>query len=263
MRSNLTLYFLFALCIGLNAQEVQQLRGIVRDSETKVPMIGVVIVIDIRESDPIGSISDNNGRYKLSNIPLGRHQVRYNYLGYKEVVIGDVIFNSAKEVLIDVELEESTLALKELVVVAGHQSELINEMAIVGGRSFSVDETNRYAGSRGDPSRMVTNYAGVQGADDSRNDIVIRGNTPQGLLWRLEGVNIPNPNHFAIPGTAGGPVTILNNKFLSNSDFFTGAFPADYANGISGAFDLKMRNGNSEEKRIQRTDRISWNGSHG
>ena len=94
---------------------------------------------------------------------------------------------------------------------------------------------------------MASNFAGVQGADDSRNDIVVRGNSPIGVLWRLEGVDIPNPNHFAIAGTTGGPVSIINNKYLSNSDFFTGAFPAEYGNSIAGVFDLNMRRGNNEQ----------------
>jgi len=93
---------------------------------------------------------------------------------------------------------------------------------------------------------MASNFAGVQGGDDSRNDVVVRGNTPTGVLWRLDGINIPNPNHFSIPGTGGGSVTILNNKFLKNSDFYTGAFPSEYGNGIAGVFDLRMRNGNNE-----------------
>lgn len=143
-------------------------------------------------------------------------------------------------------MEESATQLEVVEVIGIHSGETRNEMAPVSARQFSVEETDRYAGSRGDPGRMASNFAGVQGADDSRNDIVIRGNTPQGLLWRLEGVNIPNPNHFAIPGTSGGPVTILNNKYLQNSDFFTGAFPAEFGNGIAGAFDLRMRNGNDK-----------------
>ncbi|MBK9456946.1 MAG: hypothetical protein IPO24_15865 [Bacteroidetes bacterium] len=125
--------------------------------------------------------------------------------------------------------------------------EVNNEMAVVSVRTFSVEETDRYAGSRGDPARMASNFAGVQGADDSRNDIVVRGNSPIGVLWRLEGVDIPNPNHFAIAGTTGGPVSIINNKYLSNSDFFTGAFPAEYGNSIAGVFDLNMRRGNNEQ----------------
>jgi hypothetical protein len=121
-------------------------------------------------------------------------------------------------------------------------------MATVSARQFSVEETNRYAGSRGEPSRMASNFAGVQGADDSRNDIVIRGNSPLGVLWQMEGINIPNPNHFSIAGSTGGPISIINNKILANSDFYTGAFPAEYGNAISGVFDLKLRNGNNENR---------------
>src|SRR5207249_3471869 len=99
-----------------------------------------------------------------------------------------------------------------------------------------------------DPARMAANFAGVSGANDARNDIIIRGNSPTGLLWRLEGVDIPNPNHFAAQGTTGGPVSILNNNVLDNSDFFTGAFPAEYGDVTSGVFDLRMRNGNNEKR---------------
>jgi hypothetical protein len=123
----------------------------------------------------------------------------------------------------------------------------MNEMATVSARAFTIEETDRYAGSRGDPARMASNFAGVQGADDSRNDIVVRGNSPSGVLWRLEGVDIPNPNHFSIPGTGGGPVAILNNKVLANSDFFTAAFPAEFGNSTSAVFDLRMRNGSQSK----------------
>ncbi|HET6992202.1 MAG TPA: hypothetical protein VFJ43_12795, partial [Bacteroidia bacterium] len=146
-----------------------------------------------------------------------------------------------------IELEESVLTKEEVVITATNKEGTVNDFGTGSGRQFSVEETNRYAGSRGDPARMASNFAGVQGADDSRNDIVVRGNSPSGVLWRLEGVDIPNPNHFAIEGTTGGPVSILNGKTLSNSDFFTGAFPAEYGNGIAAAFDLRMRNGNNEK----------------
>lgn len=118
-------------------------------------------------------------------------------------------------------------------------------------KSFSIEETERYAGSRQDPARMAQNFAGVQGTNDSRNDIVIRGNSPAGLLWRLEDIDIPNPNHFAVAGSAGGPQSIINNKYLSNSEFYTGAFPANYGNAVGGVFDLKMRNGNNENTNVR------------
>jgi hypothetical protein len=120
-------------------------------------------------------------------------------------------------------------------------------MALLSAQQFSVAETNRYPGSRMDPARMASNFAGVNGADDSRNDIVVRGNSPLGVIYRVEGIDIPNPNHFAIAGSSGGPVSIINNKILGNSDFFMSAFPAEYGNSTSGVFDLKLRNGNNKQ----------------
>ncbi|MBK7028488.1 MAG: TonB-dependent receptor, partial [Bacteroidales bacterium] len=137
---------------------------------------------------------------------------------------------------------------KEVVITANvKKDESNNKMATVSARSFTVEETEKFAGSRGDVARMAMNYAGVSAANDQRNDIIIRGNSPSGLLWRLEDIDIPNPNHFAEGGTTGGPVGMLNNNLLQNSDFFTGAFPAEYGNAMSGVFDLKLRNGNNSK----------------
>ena len=149
--------------------------------------------------------------------------------------------------MLDIDLQESVVAIQAAEVSATQEGEVMNEMATVSARAFTVEETDRYAGSRGDPARMASNFAGVQGADDSRNDIVVRGNSPSGVLWRVEGVDLPNPNHFAIPGTGGGPVAIVNNKTLANSDFFTAAFPAEFGNSTAAVFDLRLRNGNQDQ----------------
>lgn len=231
-----------------SAQDLTQtIRGTVVDQESKFPLIGVNVVIKTEDGKTIGAVTDIDGNFRIDKVPLGRQTVTFTYIGYRDALLDNIIVSSAKEVILNVSMEESALDLGTVDVVATREQEVRNEMATVSARQFSVSETNRYAGSRGEPARMASNFAGVQGADDSRNDIIIRGNTPQGVLWRLEGINIPNPNHFAIPGTGGGPVTILNNKFLANSDFFTGAFPAEYGNAIAGTFDLRMRNGNNEK----------------
>ena len=242
--------FIFILFFGfnsnLNGQLTQTIRGKVVDLESNFPLIGVNVIV--LKTDPlIGAVTDVNGEFKLNFVPIGRNQIKFSYIGYKEVKLNDIITTSGKEVILNLKMEETLAKLKEVVIVGKKNGDALNEMAIISAREFSVQETEKYAGSRGEPARMAKSYAGVLASDDSRNDIVIRGNTPFGVLWRLEGVNIPNPNHFAIPGTGGGPVTILNNKFLANSDFFTGAFPSEYANGIAGVFDLKMRNGNNEQ----------------
>jgi len=157
---------------------------------------------------------------------------------------------SGKEVVLSLTMNESYISSKEVTVVSSRDEDVMitnSEMATVSARAFNVEDTKRYAGALGDPSRMAQNFAGVVGANDSRNDIVVRGNSPAGMLWQMEGMNIPNPNHFAATGTTGGPVSMLNNNLLAKSDFFTSAFPANYGNAISGAFDLRMRDGNNEK----------------
>ena len=216
------------------------------DSESKFPLLGATVMLLSDSLDSKGAVTDVNGAFKLEGVPTGRQSFKVQYIGYKEKILNNIIVTSAKEVILNVELEESSQSLSTVTITATRDGEVQNEMATVSAREFSVDETMRYAGSRGDPARTASNFAGVQGADDSRNDIVIRGNSPQSVSWQVEGVIIPNPNHFAIPGTGGGPVSIINFKTLRNSDFYTGAFPAEFGNSTAGVFDLKLRNGNSQ-----------------
>lgn len=237
--------FLFSFQTSYAQEITSTIRGKVLDKDTRIPLIGVSILLLGDSSSFKGTVSDINGDFELKEVPVGRHELKFTYIGYQPRVMSNIILNSGKQVVLNVDLEESAVQMKTVEIKANRNGEALNEMATVSARAFDVAETDRYAGSRGEPARMASNFAGVQGADDSRNDIVIRGNSPSGLLWRLEGIEIPNPNHFNIPGTAGGPVSIINNKNLGNSDFFTGAFPAEYGNGIAGVFDLKMRNGNN------------------
>ncbi len=225
------------------AQRTQRIKGTIVDKESKTPLFGVTITIT-NITPAMGAVSDVDGHYTIENVPVGKYTLSLTYLGYQSATLNDILVTSGKEVVIPVEMEESAVKMKEVTV--SRKREHINEMAVVSTKTFDVQETERYAGSRSDPARMASNFAGTQGGDDSRNDIVIRGNSPQGVLWRMEGVDIPNPNHFSIPGTTGGPVSILNSKTLANSDFFMGAFPGEYGNAIAGVFDVKLRNGNND-----------------
>jgi hypothetical protein len=156
----------------------------------------------------------------------------------------NVIVTSGKETILDISMEESVVNMKEIKITP-RRKELNNTMTSVSGRSFSMEEVNRYAGGRSDPARLAANFAGVSSPDDSRNDLVIRGNSPVGVLWRVEGLNIPNPNHFSTIGTTGGPVSAINTNLLRNSDFMTSAFPSEYGNANAGVFDLGFRDGNT------------------
>lgn len=239
---NSILLFLFLPFFSYSQQVV---KGKVVDMESQFPLPGVNVKFIDGEFDA-GAATDMNGHFKIENVPLGRHQVRVTFIGYKPQV-QTIVVNAGREVILNVAIEESTEVLEEFVISSNENREVNNEMAIISAQQFSVEETERYAGSRGDPARMASNFAGVQGADDSRNDIIVRGNSPLGVIYRVEGVTIPNPNHFAISGSSGGPLSILNNKFLGNSDFFSGAFPAEYGNTTAGVFDLKIRSGNYEK----------------
>ena len=237
---------------------LQNIRGKVIDKITRLPVIGASVYLP-GTSPLIGTATDTTGRFLLKGVPVGRVTLQVSCIGYVPRQINDIILTSAKEFFISTELESNALVVNEIVITSGLDKTLPqNNMAAVSARSFSIDETNRYAGSLGDPARMASNFAGVMAESPQRNDIIVRGNSPSGLLWRLDGIEIPNPNHFGTIGTTGGPVTILNNNLLTNSDFFISAFPAEYGNALAGVFDLKMRTGNPFQRDFW--GQIGWNG---
>lgn len=232
--------------ISSYGQYKQNIRGIVTDQASKVSLPGANV--SIRDGDKIyGTITNEKGEFEFREIPIDRYEISVSFMGYEPFFQKNLDLVSGKEKVLTIELLEKVENIEEVVVMATGKGEAKNEMAALSARSFTVAETEKYAGSWGDPSRMASNFAGVITANDSRNDIIIRGNSSLGLLWKLDGVSIPNPNHFGALGTTGGPVSMLNNNLLANSDFFTGAFPAEYGNALSGVFDLRMRNGNNQK----------------
>ncbi|MBL7936645.1 MAG: carboxypeptidase-like regulatory domain-containing protein, partial [Bacteroidia bacterium] len=225
----------------------QTVRGQVTDKVSSIGLPGVVIRLKNDSTKKFVTTTDANGYFKIEGVAVGRRSFIVSMFGYNTVPLNDIIVSSGKETVLNIELEESLVQMDEVVVNADEQKDVVTDMQAVNVKTFSIEETERYPGSRQDPARMASNFAGVQGTNDSRNDIVVRGNSPSGLLWRLEEIDIPNPNHFAVAGSAGGPTAIINNKYLANSEFYTGAFPANYGNALGGVFDLKMRNGNNQK----------------
>jgi hypothetical protein len=235
----------------LFAQGTQTVRGRILDEASKAPVIGASVILVRPEGPLLGTAADLDGHFKLTQVPLGRQTFQVKAIGYESRMLANVIVTAGKEVVLNIVLTEGVQVLNEAVVTAKRsENKLVtnNEMALISGRSFNVDDTKRYAGALGDPARMAANFAGVIAGNDSRNDIVVRGNSPSGMLWQMEGLNIPNPNHFGSLTSTGGPVSILNNNNLAKSDFLTSAFPAQYGNGLSGVFDLSLRNGNDEKR---------------
>jgi hypothetical protein len=252
MKLKQTLVLLFStFALAIQAQELTQtIRGTIVDKISKTTLPGATVVLI--GSDPlIGSTTDLDGNFKLTKVPVGTHTVKISFIGYKDITLPNVIVNSGKEVVLTVPIEEDIVKMEEIVITADQNIEKnkpLNDLATVSARTFSVEETRKFAAAVNDPARAAASYAGVVSTGDGNNTISIRGNSPFGLLWRMEGVDIPNPNHFANVGASGGGISILSSQLLTNSDFMTGAFAAEYGNALAGVFDLNLRKGNNEKR---------------
>ncbi|MBK8042069.1 MAG: carboxypeptidase-like regulatory domain-containing protein [Haliscomenobacter sp.] len=154
-------WFLPGLCFIAMAQAqepVQTIRGLVLDKDTRQPLIGATVQL-MNVEQPVGAVTDADGRFELNAVPVGRHQLECQYLGYETYVSDNVILNSAKELDLTIELVETGVMVEEVVVRARKLgNEPLNELAIVSTRSFSAEETQRYAASANDPSRMAVGF---------------------------------------------------------------------------------------------------------
>lgn len=247
LKKSFVLVFIFA-ANWLHAQSLTQtLRGKVVDQVTQIPLPGATVMV--LNTDPlVGATTDVEGEFKIQKLPVGTYTIRVSFIGYKDFILPNVIVNSGKEVVLNIPIEEDIVQMDEIVVTATEKDRTINDMVLISGRTFSVEETRKFAAAVNDPARMAASFSGVVSTDDGNNNISIRGNSPNGLLWRMEGIDIPNPNHFVNPGTSGGGISILSSQLLTNSDFLTGAFTAEYGNALSGVFDLSLRKGNNEKR---------------
>ena len=246
----LIITFLLITIFGYSQNLSQTVRGTIIDADSELPLIGAAI--QISNSDPlIGSTTDLDGNFRLENVPIGRITLQLSYLGYENQTIANIVVNSGKETFLNLKMEESIVKMEEIVVTANkNKGDALNEMAMISARSVSAEETNRYAGGFNDPSRIISNFAGVTNTQDGSNDVIIRGNSPKYVQWRLEGIQITNPNHFADPSAASGSISTLNNNLLATSDFYTGAFSAEYGDVLSGVYDVKLRPGNNEKREM-------------
>lgn len=225
----------------------QKVRGRVLDAESKQPLVGVIVVA--KSDNQLNAVTDADGYFTISNVPVGRQSFMFQYMGYEPAIASEVLVTSGKELELNMAMTESLQKLDEVTISATKESgKALNEFATISSRSISVEETKRYAASFADPARMAQNFMGVSNGGDMFNGIIVRGNSPKNVLWRLEGIEIPNPNHFSGLGTTGGAISMLNANVLGTSDFYTGAFPAEMGNALSGVFDMKFRNGNTEKR---------------
>lgn len=234
--------------IQVFAQPTQTIRGTVIDDASNAPV--AFATVGLLKTDPfIGTTTDSSGNFNLPNVPVGRYDLQVKFIGYEPAIIREVIVISAKQTTLTIQLKENTALLGEVVIKPRvNKAQPLNTMATVSAKMLSVEETKRFAGGFDDPARLASSLAGVA-SNTGENGIIVRGNAPKFLQWKMEGIEIPNPNHFAdLNSLGGGTVTALSSQMLANSDFFTGAFPAEYNNALSGVFDIAMRTGNNQKR---------------
>lgn len=233
----------------------QRIRGKVMDLQTGTTLPSANIYqMDMLQNR---TITDRDGNFEMQ-VPIGRLTLAVSFIGYKSKVI-PLLVNTGEEQYLEVQLEESVSQLNEVTIEAERdKARTQNELVYASGRSFNVLEANKYAGTLGDPARMARSYAGVVPARDDRNDIVIRGNSPIGIQWKLDNIEIPNPNHYGGIGLTGNTTTLLNMNLLGNSDFLMGAFPSEYGNALAGVFDLHTKKINPTKR--QHRFQTGWNG---
>ncbi len=251
--SKLIKYFFILLCFlfynNLAWAQNQVVRGVVIDQLDGVRLPAATVLLKKNGAmEGTGTNTDVNGAFEFSEVPYGRYVLEVHFIGYQTFVKRAIVVGAGKEVVVQAALMETATLLDGLEVTANTvKNEALNPLAGVSAVQFSIEEARRYAGGLDDPARLVTSFAGVAG-NTANNGIVIRGNAPKGVLWRLEGVDIPNPSHFSdIIAFGAGGITALSSFALDNSDFYTAAFPANYGNALSGVFDMKLREGNNQK----------------
>jgi hypothetical protein len=230
------------------SQFSQTVKGVVLDQASQGSLPGASVVI--LNSDPVmGDVSNDQGAFKIESVPVGRHNIQVSFIGYETLVLPAVLVTSGKEVVLTIELKEKLNEMSEIVVKGGERDRPINQMTTLSGFTMSAEETRRFAGGLDDPGRLASVYAGVADGTIESNGIIVRGNAPTGTIYRVEGIEVNNPNHFFGEDMLGGGfVSIINNHTLGSSDFLTGAFAAEYGNALSAVFDLNLRTGNTETR---------------
>lgn len=226
----------------------QVVRGLVTDAVTGLPLPGATIRL-MNNADTLGTATSTDGTFRLEEVPVGRYLLQVSYVGYETLRQAETTVEAGKERVLNLALRESPAALQEVVVKAT----VPNFPGTLDGYLITVEEQFRFPATYYDPARLAMVFPSVVGLHDGTNLLSVRGNSPTTLRWRLEGLDIVNPNHTANAGTfsdrptaAGGGVNILSAQLLDNSRFLPGNFPAGIGDALGGLLDMHLRKGNNE-----------------
>jgi hypothetical protein len=236
-----SIFLLFVIPFLSHSQNTGRLTGYVTDAKTEEPLIGVTVLL--LESEK-GAVTDINGYYQISDIEAKTYTVQASYVGYKTSTKYNVVVRSGGNPDLNFELEEAVSELTEVVVTANPFKKL--EETPLSVQSLSAEEVATYPGGNNDIAKVVQSLPGVAGSIGGfRNDVIIRGGAPNENVYYLDGIEIPNINHFSTQGSAGGPVGLLNVSFFEGVTLSTSSFGAQYDNVLSGVLQFDQRDGNN------------------
>lgn len=239
---SLSLIIITLHSLGAVPQPVGTLEGKVVDAATKLPLVGVNIIL---LTTTMGAISGPDGEYTIPNVPVGSYAVQFRIIGYAPVTKTDVIVRPQRITVVSAELSENVIESEQVTVTAGyfHQS-AVQSLNSVG---FSREEIRRAPGSGGDVSRIIMSLPSLAKVNDQSNSLIVRGGSPLENAFYIDGIEIPNINHFPTQGANGGPIGMVNVDLIEEVTFHTGGFSPSYGDKLSSILDIRFREGNRRE----------------
>lgn len=242
-------FFILLCCLCWNVFAAEyQIKGVVIDKSTRQPLEFVnVLVVGLG----IGASTDANGNFLITQVPPGIYRLQASFLGYKTELTPEYRVNHVTP-YVQIELEEENASLNEVIVTASPFQKVPESP--VSLRVIGLQEIEKAPGANRDISKVVQNYPGVAFSPIGyRNDLIVRGGGPSENRFYLDGVEIPNINHFSTQGASGGPVGLIDADLIRSVKFYSGAFPADKGNALSSALDFSLRDGDMERNSLKAT----------
>lgn len=248
MKKTVFFLFLLGLLTAAGAQPTHKIKGTVIDKASRQPLEFInVLILGLGR----GAVTDAEGHFNIQEVPPGIYRLQASAVGYKTVLTPEYIV-STKDLTIQIETEENLTELEGVTVTASPFRRDLESP--VGLRIIGLQEIEKSPGANRDISRIVQSYPGVAFSPAGyRNDLIVRGGSPSENRFYLDGVEIPNINHFSTQGASGGPVGIINADLIREVNFYTGAFPADKGNSLSSVLDFKLRDGDMERNSLKAT----------
>lgn len=248
MKKNVLLLLLLGLLTTVSAQPTHRIKGTVIDKASRQPLEFInVLVLGLGR----GGVTDAEGHFNIGEVPPGIYRLQASAVGYKTILTPEYIV-STKDLTIQIETEENLTELEGVTVTASPFRR--DPESPVGLRVIGLQEIEKSPGANRDISRIVQSYPGVAFSPAGyRNDLIVRGGSPSENRFYLDGVEIPNINHFSTQGASGGPVGIINADLIREVNFYTGAFPTDRGNAMSSVLDFKLRDGDMERNSLKAT----------